>query len=41
MVKIYNFDLDIQMDTGSEVTRLYQKELWERIGELFTTPTIW
>ena len=32
MVKINNFDLDIQMDTGSEVT-LIPKNFWERIGK--------
>ena len=31
-VKINNFDLDIQMDTGSEVT-LIPKHFWERIGK--------
>ena len=45
-VKINNFDLDVQMDTGSEVS-LILRNFWERIGkvnftkEQFTTPPIW
>ena len=31
-VKINNFDLDMQMDTGSDVT-LIPKNFWERIGK--------
>ena len=41
-VKIDNFDLDIQMDTGSEVA-LIPKKLWiaNFTKEEFTTPPIW
>ena len=31
-VKIYNFSLNMQKDTGSKVT-LMPKEFWERIGK--------
>ena len=31
-VKINNFDLDMQMDTGSEIM-LIPRNLWERIGK--------